>query len=192
MPIIQKLTGVFKKPTPILRAGHPTLRIKALPVKPTELKSYQFQDVVRQMTRAFESAYTPTIGLSAPQIGHPMRLIAYRIEDPKYLKEHKIEPVPLTFIVNPTLKVLSSQTSTDYETCESVPSYNALVKRATEVKVDGLDLEGKEITVNAKGVVARVLQHEVDHLDGLLYVDKMEPRSMRHDKYIDKYELRSQ
>lgn len=68
--------------------------------------------------------------------------------------------------------------------CESIPNYNALVKRAGRVKVDALDLEGNKVTVNAAGFLARLLQHEMDHLEGLMYVDKMDTKSFRHDKVI--------
>ncbi|KAJ3017208.1 Peptide deformylase 1A, chloroplastic/mitochondrial [Thoreauomyces humboldtii] len=196
---MNRLAGWLRRPPAVLRAGHPSLRMKSVanfqaePVKVAELNSHKLERVVREMRTVFDSPYTPVVGLAAPQIGHPLRLIAYRLEDAKLLKESNMARVPLTFMVNPELSVTDrrpeSEWVSDYESCESVPHYNAKVKRANEVKVQGLDLDGNPVTVNAKGFLAKVLQHECDHLEGQLYIDKMDPKSFRHDKYIDKYEV---
>ncbi|KAJ3089462.1 RNAPII degradation factor [Quaeritorhiza haematococci] len=103
------------------------------------------------------------------------------------------KPVPLTFLVNPTLTVLDttdpSTWRAEYESCESLPSYNGLVRRAQRVQVDGWDLDGNDVSVKAAGFLARVLQHEVDHLQGVVYVEKLVEKSLRHDKYIDDYDM---
>ncbi|KAJ3161297.1 RNAPII degradation factor [Geranomyces michiganensis] len=190
---MNRISGWFKRPPAVLRAGHPSLRLRAEPVNPADLPSHQLARVVSDMRAVFASPYTPVVGLAAPQIGHPLRIIAYRVTDAALLKERKIAAVPLTFLVNPVLTITDRATqakwAAEYESCESVPQYNAKVRRANEVKVEGLDLDGGKVTVHAQGFLARVLQHEVDHLEGKLYIDIMDPKSFRHDKYIDKYEV---
>eukprot|EP00842_Homolaphlyctis_polyrhiza_P005712 jgi/Hompol1/6141/HPOL_000510-RA len=136
----------------------------------------------------------PVLGLAASQVGHPIRLIAFQITDSQTLREKHIDkPVPRTFIVNPEMTILDKtppeQWPIDYEFCESIPGYSGLVRRANHIYVKGLDLEGKPMIMSVKGFVARVVQHEMDHLNGELFVDKMERQSFRHDDYVDKYEM---
>ncbi|KAI9105491.1 peptide deformylase [Phlyctochytrium arcticum] len=193
-----RITGWLKRPPSVLRAGHPSLRITAEPVKLNELGSQRLNRVINDMRAVFGSPYVPVIGLAAPQVGHPLRIIAYRVEDDKLLKEHRMQPVPLTFLINPELVILnkdkasmadSKHWSSEYESCESVPNYNALVRRAKKVQIDAFDLKGEKVAFKAEGLLARILQHEVDHLNGTLYTDHMDCKSLRHDKYIDKYEV---
>ena len=103
-------------------------------------------------------------------------------------------PIPLTFYVNPKLSVLDrspkSKWPAHYESCESVPNYNALVRRAQHVKLDAWNLNGEDVSVNAFGILARMFQHEVDHLNGVAYTDIMEEKTLRHDKYIDVYDVK--
>ncbi|KND01489.1 peptide deformylase [Spizellomyces punctatus DAOM BR117] len=193
MSAASRLTGWFRKAPTVLRAGHPSLRVKAEPIKVEDIPTQKIQRVIREMKGVFSSPYTPVVGLAAPQIGHPIRLIAYRLEDKKLLEERRIDPVPLTFLINPTLLITDKDPETkwsaEYESCESVPNYNALVKRAGHVKVEALDLKGNKVSFSTGGFLARLLQHEMDHLDGVLFTDRMDCKSFRHDKYIDKYEL---
>ncbi|KAI8999508.1 peptide deformylase [Gaertneriomyces semiglobifer] len=189
--VLNKLQGLFQKAPKVLRAGHPGLRHKADAVKISEITSPKIQRVVTEMRQVFSSPLTPLVGLAAPQIGHPLRIMAYQVTDKQLLKEKAMSPVPLTFLVNPELSILDqspASSTVDYESCESIPHYNGLVSRADAVRVLAYDLEGNPITVNARGFLARVLQHEVDHLDGILYIDRMDTKSFRHDMYIDKYE----
>ncbi|KAI9205496.1 peptide deformylase [Polychytrium aggregatum] len=190
--ILQTVRYALKRPPTVLRAGHPLLRLKADPVSPAELTTPKFKKIVSQMKEVFSSPYTPVIGLSAPQIGHSVRLIAVQVTDSKTLKEKNMKPFPLTFMVNPEVTIVDTDARnwvSDYESCESVPSYNALVKRAESVKVKSLDLDGKEVSNEFHGLLARIVQHEVDHLDGKLYIDCMDHGSLRHDKYIDQFEI---
>ena len=127
------------------------------------------------------------MGLSAPQIGHSLCIIAYEFKDPQMIKQKRLSPTPLTFIINPILQMTDRQKDSqswvpEYESCESVPHYNALVKRASSVKVSGWDLNGNDVDIKADGFLARVLQHEMDHLQGTLYIDKMVHQTLRHDR----------
>ncbi|KAJ3299762.1 RNAPII degradation factor [Borealophlyctis nickersoniae] len=196
MSFLSRSLNWFKSPTPCLLAGHPALRFKATPVKVAELTSPKLKALVKQMTSVLDTkSHAPIVGVAAPLLGEPLRLIAYRIEDSQTLREHKMDPVPLTFLVNPTMEITDRKAKqewpAEYESCPSVPSFNALVRRAEAVKVDALDLDGKPVTVTAKGFLARVIQHELDHLEGISYVEKMEPQTLRHDQYIDQYEMRA-
>jgi peptide deformylase len=184
------LSLIFKTPPPILRAGHPMLRAKATFLKPSDFSSKKLEECVSLMKAAFASKLTPVIGMAAPQVGIPMRLIAYQIKDDLLLKEHNLsKPVELTFLVNP---VITSSTGSEagYEFCESIPQYSGVVKRNQKITVDALDLDGNLIkNKKYEGLLARVIQHEVDHLEGRCFVDVMERGSFRHDKYLGKFDI---
>lgn len=168
--------------------GHPLLRIQAEPVKLTELSSDKIQKIVSEMKACFTSKLTPVIGLAAPQLGYSKRLIAYQLLDEKLLADNNLEAVPLTFLVNPSM-TMGTKTAIQYEFCESIPSYSGLVRRCETIKVKAFDLDGKVVERSYSGILARVIQHEIDHLNGVSFVQKMEGSSFRHDKYIDKYEM---
>lgn len=130
-------------PPEILRAGHPILRAKAIPLRVTELASTQVLGCVEEMKKAFSSKLTPVIGLAAPQVGHSFRLIAYQLQDQEVLKSNGIQNmVPLTFLVNPVLKVVDNTEKAEYEFCESIPSYSGIVRRPLAIHVSALDLNG--------------------------------------------------
>ena len=107
----------------------------------------------------------PGVGLAAPQVGVALRVIVVEYEDALYS------------VVNPEV-VKSSGEITDEEGCLSAPNWQGPVSRAASVLVKGRDRNGKEVRIKAEGWLARIFQHEVDHLDGVLYVDRMEPRSL--------------
>ncbi|KAJ3314200.1 hypothetical protein HDV04_000923 [Boothiomyces sp. JEL0838] len=179
--------NLFRK-TKILCAGHPMLRSKAQPVDLTKLKSKEFQDIVTKMKQAISKS--GVIGMAAPQVGHSVRLIAVNLTDNLLLKEKRVEKLmPTTFFVNPQLKVLKQEYQKEYEFCESIPSYSGIVSRATRVYLTAFDLDGNKVEGQYTGFMARVLQHEVDHLEGIVFVDKMEPTSLRHDKYVGEFEM---
>ncbi|KAJ3118104.1 hypothetical protein HDU96_003872 [Phlyctochytrium bullatum] len=180
----------LKRAKEVLRVGHPLLRVKATRLHKTDLGTPKLQNAINDMKSVFNSPYHPVLGLAAPQVGHGIQLIAFRFPDPRALKDSSVlHPMPLTFIINPELEVLDSRQIYGYESCESFPNYNAVVRRAARVRVTGVDLEWTGIEIEASGFFARVLQHEVDHLEGLTIADKMEKQSLRHDKYIGKFDV---
>lgn len=178
-------------------AGDPILAIKASPVSELDLNNPKIQNILTDMRQIFKSSLTPVIGtkrfykgLSAPQIGHSLQIIGYQIQDSKLIKDNKLAgPVPLSFLINPQLTFLTGKTTTDYEFCESVPNYSALVKRSSKIKIAAIDEEGKPVVREFGGILARVIQHEYDHLQGVLHTEKMEPKTLRHDSYVGKYEI---
>ncbi|MFN2546166.1 MAG: peptide deformylase [Myxococcales bacterium] len=166
----------------IVEAGDPVLRRRASEVPAAELGSAPLFELVDEMVAAMRAA--PGVGLAAPQLGIGSRLIV--LEDTAERMAHLSEEerrerarsdVPLTCIVNPVLESMSDEKEVFFEGCLSVPGYSALVPRAHEVVVSGLSPAGEPIRLRATGWPARILQHELDHLDGTLYVDRMLTRS---------------
>lgn len=144
---------------PILVAPKPILRAKARPVRPGD------DDVVRalipQMLATMYAA--PGIGLAAPQIGHGLRLAVIDLQPDEV-------PAPM-HLINPEIVALGDELVTREEGCLSLPGQYADVTRPGRVKVRYLDLEGVRRELEADGLLAACLQHEIDHLDGVLFVD---------------------
>jgi len=120
-------------------------------------------------------------GLAAPQIGVSRRVVIFGVEaNPRY---PDAEPVPTTVLINPVIEVLTQQTEDGWEGCLSVPGMRGLVSRYTRLRYTGFDQHGKPLTREAQGFHARVVQHECDHLDGILY--PMRLKDMRLFGYED-------
>jgi peptide deformylase len=126
----------------------------------------------------------PGVGLAAPQVGVSIQLAV--IEDPDeylaHLSEDQLDAtqrsaVPFHVIINPKLTLLGDSKATFFEGCLSVEGFQAIVDRALDVRVECLNERGEEITINAHGWYARILQHEIDHLNGTLYIDRMNTRT---------------
>jgi peptide deformylase len=106
-------------------------------------------------------------GLAAPQIGVSKRVVIFGVEaNPRY---PDVEPVPTTVLINPEITALGSGTQAGWEGCLSVPGMRGLVERSAHIRYRGVDQHGRSIDREARGFHARVVQHEVDHLDGILY-----------------------
>jgi len=112
------------------------------------------------------------IGLSAIQIGKSKRVIIYEYIKPKKSKDLNSE-IPLKVLINPEITNFSRKKKTDEEGCLSFPNLYGIVERSTHIKVTALGLDGKKIKFGAKGLEARIIQHEIDHLDGILFVDHL-------------------
>jgi peptide deformylase len=120
-------------------------------------------------------------GIAAPQIGVGARVVIFELQDnPRY---PHISPVPYTVLVNPTLTALTQEESEGWEGCLSVPGMRGLVPRITRVRYQGFDLNGAPIDRTVEGFHARVVQHEVDHLDGILFPQRV--RDLRHFGFED-------
>jgi peptide deformylase len=139
----------------------PVLRRQAEDVEVIDEKLLDFaQEMVEEMYRS------DGVGLAAPQVGRGLRLIAVDTS-----KEHN---APRVFL-NPAITRRSKETESGEEGCLSLPGLHATVKRALAVTVEAQDLEGRWLTIEAEGFAARVFQHEIDHLEGVLFVDKVGP-----------------
>ena len=154
----------------IIRMGHPTLRRVARPLLPEELAEPWLLELVQDMCETLPAA--GGIGLAAPQVDVPVRLAIIEI-DGGPSRYGEIDALPLTVFVNPEIEVLNPATAGYWEGCLSVPGLRGFVERPQHVHVRALDLRGNPFELELKGFLATVFQHEFDHLDGKLYVDRL-------------------
>ena len=166
----------------IVQTGEPVLRERGRELTKDEIKSPEVQQLIELMRETMREA--PGVGLAAPQIGVSIQLAV--IEDqPEYLAHNSAEElaetqrsvVPFHVIINPKLTLLGDESAQFFEGCLSVEGFQAVVERALNVRVECLNERGEEITINAHGWYARILQHEIDHLNGTLYIDRMKTRT---------------
>jgi len=154
----------------IIRMGHPTLRQVARPLLQSELQEPWLHDLIEDMKDTLPAA--GGIGLAAPQVNVPVRLAIIEISGGP-TRYGDIEAMPLTVFVNPQIEVLDAATAGYWEGCLSVPGLRGYVERPQHVRVQALDLQGQSFALELKGFLATVFQHEFDHLDGKLYVDRL-------------------
>lgn len=168
---------------PIVQAGEPVLRQQARALRPNEIRSREIRELIADMKETMHAA--PGVGLAAPQVGRNLQLAV--IEDrseytkdwtPQQLADRERKPVPFHVIINPRLTLLGDERVEFFEGCLSLAGLMALVARARRVRVECLDEKGEPRTIEASGWYARILQHEIDHLHGNLYVDRMYPRTL--------------
>jgi peptide deformylase len=166
----------------IVQAGDPVLRRISRDLAAEEIKSPAIQQLIESMRDTMRAA--PGVGLAAPQIGESLQLAV--IEDraeylqhasQEDLKERDRSPVDFHVIVNPKIFLLDDSPAHFFEGCLSVEGFQAVVPRAYKVRVECLNERAEPITINAHGWYARILQHEIDHLNGKLYIDRMESQT---------------
>lgn len=151
----------------VLRMGHPVLRQVARPV--AEFNTPELDALIRDMFDTM-AAYKGA-GLAAPQIGVGLRVVIFGVDtNPRY---PDADPVPTTVLINPEIDILSERTESDWEGCLSVPGLRGLVPRYVRLRYAGHDQYGTRFEREVEGFHARVVQHEVDHLDGILYPQRM-------------------
>ncbi len=167
---------------PIVQTGAEVLRARAQDVDPAHIPSAELQALVQRMIESMRSA--PGVGLAAPQLGVPLRVFVLEDREeliaaltPEERAERERVPVPVRVFINPTVTPVGDERVTFWEGCLSVSGYAALVPRHREVEVSGLDETGAPVRWRVKGWPARIAQHEVDHLNGTLYIDRMDSRS---------------
>ncbi len=155
----------------VLKMGHPILQQVAEPV--TEFNTAGLDSILVDMYDTM--AALDGAGLAAPQIGIQQRIVIFGIENnPRY---PDIEPVPDTVLINPEISLLSDESVLDWEGCLSVPGLRGRVPRCKKIKYRGYDQYGNVIERIADDFHARVVLHEVDHLDGILYPQRMDDMS---------------
>ena len=166
----------------IVQTGEPVLRQVGRRLTPGEIALPAIQELIGYMRDTMRDA--PGVGLAAPQVGLPIQLAV--VEDraeyltgiaPELLAERERRAVPFLVLINPDIVEYSAETVEFFEGCLSVAGFSALVKRSRRVKVEYLDGQGQAQSLEASGWFARILQHEIDHLNGRLYIDRMETRS---------------
>jgi len=153
----------------VARIGHPVIRTPAEPVSETELASAEFQRLVDEMVVTMHEY--DGVGLAGPQVHVPRRVAVIEVRGSD---ERTEAAVPLTVLVNPVVTPLGEARVTGWEGCLSVPGLRGLVPRAERVRLEARDREGRPYVAEASGFFARVIQHECDHLDGMVYLDRME------------------
>jgi len=187
----------------ILQAGDQALRGEARQLSRAEILGAEMQTLIEYMKNTMRHA--PGVGLAAPQVGVPVQLAV--IEDREeyhkkltqaQLSERQRQPVPFHVVINP--KIISTQDSIAefFEGCLSVAGYMAIVPRACVLTVEFLNERAQPVQVEAKGWYARILQHEIDHLSGVLYTDRMHSRTLttlenmeRFWKDLEPFEVRT-
>jgi peptide deformylase len=166
----------------IVQAGEPVLRQEARPLTPEEIISATISELIAHMRETMRDA--PGVGLAAPQIGLGLQLAV--IEDveeflraltPDQLAERERRPVDFHVIINPRITESSEEAADFFEGCLSLAGFSAVVPRARRVRVECLDENGQPRVIDASGWYARILQHEIDHLRGNLYIDRMRSRT---------------
>ena len=162
----------------IVNVGEPALRAASRELSKEQIQSPSIQNLIEYMRETLRDA--PGVGLAAPQVGEPLRLavIEDRAEYHKLLTETELKErgrseIPFHVIVNPVLELVSESSETFFEGCLSLPGFTALVPRAKQVRVSCLDHHGESHVIEASGWYARILQHEIDHLNATLYIDRM-------------------
>jgi peptide deformylase len=171
----------------IVQAGDPVLRQPAKPLSAAEIRSREIQQLIEWMRETMHDA--PGVGLAAPQVGLSLQVAV--IEDkPEYtkdapaefLKERERKPVPFHVLINPVIinpKIAHEEDGSVqfFEGCLSLAGFTAVVPRARKVSVECRDQKGEPRVIHASGWYARILQHEIDHLLGAMYIDRMQPRT---------------
>lgn len=176
----------------ILQVGDPTLRQRARALSDAEIRGAETQRLIDSMLETMRDA--PGVGLAAPQVGVPLQLAV--IEDraeyltnlkPEVLRERGRQPVPFHVIINPQIRLKEGPPAAFFEGCLSLGGFSAVVPRAAEVAVDCLDRFGEPKQIQARGWYARILQHEIDHLNGVLYLDRMLSRTFTTMEHLNRY-----
>lgn len=158
----------------VARMGHPVLREKAREISLEEIRSEWFERLLEDMVETMEEY--GGIGLAAPQIHESVSvaIIEYGAQNDRYseLKDSRTE-IPLSVFINPRITVLDPKEQGFWEGCLSVPEIRGLVHRPRKIKVDYLDREGIKQSLVAEDFLSTIFQHELDHLDGTLFVDRI-------------------
>ena len=160
----------------IARMGHPVLRAKARTVHPSEIRTPTIQQLIDDMFETMKEYQG--VGLAAPQVHEPLRIFVAGFPPRQDMDEDEEanedgEDVPLMALINPEIEVTSRDVVEDWEGCLSIPDIRGRVQRARQIIVRAFDRSGKKMELPASGFTARVIQHETDHLDGVLFFDRM-------------------
>ena len=174
----------------IRQVGEQVLRQKARPLSTDEILDRSTQELIESMRETMHDA--PGVGLAAPQVGYSLQLVV--IEDqaefiqklpPEEVAERERKPVPFHVLINPKLTLLGSEGAEFFEGCLSLAVFTAVVPRAKRVHVECLNERAEPVIIDAQGWYARILQHEIDHLGGVLYVDRMNSHTFfTQDNYV--------
>jgi len=161
---------------PIVRLGHPALRTPAQPLPPAQIGDGEIQALIDDMVESMREAHG--VGLAAPQLGAAVQVFVYQAAGPP--------EIPLHVVINPMITPQVRELVYDWEGCLSIPDLRGLVPRHPKVRVQGLDREGQPLDYVVSGFEARIVQHEFDHLNGVVFLDRM--RDLKSLAYFDEWE----
>ena len=165
----------------VCHLGHPVLRMESRRVSPDSLARASTQKLIDNMLETMVEYYG--VGLAAPQVHESLAIAVIESNGPR-------GTIPLTVLVNPEVTVLDDELIDDWEGCLSIPDFRGRVPRWRKLRVDALDRKGKKIKITAEGFVARVIQHEFDHLMGKVYLDRMlDLKTLTHLPEFQRYWL---
>jgi peptide deformylase len=162
----------------VARMGHPVLRTRAKALDPADIKSPRVQHLIDDMFETMREYQG--VGLAAPQVHVPLRLFVAGfspepgLEPDEDEEDRDQERVPLMVLINPEITPVGNAADEDWEGCLSIPDIRGKVPRAREIQVKAYDRTGRRVDMRARGFTARVIQHETDHLDGVLFLDRMD------------------
>lgn len=148
----------------VARMGHPVLRQRAEPLEPREIGTPRIQRLIDDMFETMNDSRG--IGLAGPQVHESVRLFVAGVDDPD-------GGMPPVVVINPEITAVGTAVEEDWEGCLSIPDIRGRVPRAAKIRLRALDRHGRPLALTADGYPARVLQHETDHLDGVLFFDRM-------------------
>ena len=163
----------------VARMGHPVLRAKARPLEKAEIRSGVIQQLIDDMLDTMAEYHG--VGLAAPQVHEGVRIFVAAL-DAGDDDEEESEPIA---VINPDITIVGSDVVEDWEGCLSIPDIRGRVPRAREIKVRAFDRTGARLELNAHDFPARVIQHETDHLDGVLFFDRM--TSLASMTFLEEY-----
>ena len=167
----------------VARMGHPVLRAKARPLEKSEIRTAPMQKLIDDMLDTMREYHG--VGLAAPQVHEGLRLFVALLDSGDEDDDAEREPPEPIAVINPEITVVDPVIVEDWEGCLSIPDIRGRVPRAREIKVRALDRQGRRIELRAHGFPARVIMHETDHLDGVLFFDRM--KSFESLTFLDEY-----
>jgi peptide deformylase len=154
----------------VARLGHPVLREKASDVEVKDIKGGKFKALLDDMIETMH-AYEG-VGLAGPQIHLPLRVFVFEVQE-RVAKRRGIQKVNVGAFFNATYEAIGTETITDWEGCLSVPFLGGEVPRSKRLRIKAVDHDGDPVDLEVEGFTARIFQHEIDHTDGNVYLDKM-------------------
>jgi peptide deformylase len=167
----------------VARMGHPVLRAKTRALEKAEIRSVPIQKLIDDMIETMLEYHG--VGLAAPQVHERLRLFVADLDHGKEREDESDEPAEPIAIINPEISIIGSDVVEDWEGCLSIPDIRGRVPRAREIKVRASDRNGERIELRAHDFPARVILHETDHLDGILFLDRM--RALDSLTFLDEY-----
>ena len=154
----------------VSRLGHPVLRMKASDVEAADIKAGKFRALIDDMIETMHEY--EGVGLAGPQVHLPLRIFVFEVQE-KVAKRRGIAKLNAGVFFNAVYEPIGTETITDWEGCLSVPFLGGEVPRYKRLRIRGLDHEGNEAELEVTDFTARIFQHEIDHTDGHVYLDRM-------------------